>query len=214
MLPCRLSLCTDSEPHTSRTHACTSDAAFVPCLKPPLLTQVSNAGDVLYVLPRGFRGNIAARSWRLRAEPAIKRVRHDTCHCACGCHAAGRSAIRRGLPSPAIGLEHGNGAARLLMPWRLKEVGACTCAVCRRWAQQTTWRAWLSVQRSSPASPWCGWPSSPSCPRPTATATTGAACRHLSTCSQRKQVACISHSAQHKLHGDAFASTVAEQEHS
>ena len=36
--------------------------------------QVSNEGDVLYVLPRGFRGAIAARSWRLRAEPTLKKV--------------------------------------------------------------------------------------------------------------------------------------------
>jgi len=37
--------------------------------------QVSNEGDVLYVLPKGFRGTIAARSWRLRAEPVLKKVR-------------------------------------------------------------------------------------------------------------------------------------------
>ena len=37
-------------------------------------SQVSNEGDVLYVLPRGFRGAIAAKSWRLRAEPALKKV--------------------------------------------------------------------------------------------------------------------------------------------
>lgn len=37
--------------------------------------QVSNEGDVLYVLPKGFRGAIAARSWRLRAEPVLKKVR-------------------------------------------------------------------------------------------------------------------------------------------
>lgn len=48
-----------------------------------LSCQVSNEGDVLYVLPRGFRGAIAARSWRLRAEPAIKRVQFFPSQC-CG----------------------------------------------------------------------------------------------------------------------------------
>lgn len=36
--------------------------------------QVSAEGDVLYVLPRGFRGAITAKSWQLRAEPAIKKA--------------------------------------------------------------------------------------------------------------------------------------------
>lgn len=36
--------------------------------------QVSNEGDVVYILPSGFRGTILARSWKLRAEPIIKKV--------------------------------------------------------------------------------------------------------------------------------------------
>ncbi len=36
--------------------------------------QVSSEGDVLYALPRGFRGAITARSWKLRAAPYFKKV--------------------------------------------------------------------------------------------------------------------------------------------
>ena len=34
--------------------------------------QVSDAGDVLYVLPQNFRAIIRGRSWLLRLEPALK----------------------------------------------------------------------------------------------------------------------------------------------
>jgi hypothetical protein len=72
-------------------------------------------------------------------------------------------------------------------PWRHIRVSAPPCHDClsddascltipaRCWARQTTWRAWLLALRSSPAWPSFGWPSSPSCPQPTTTATTGAA---------------------------------------
>ncbi len=34
--------------------------------------QVSDAGDVLYVLPQNFKAIIRGRSWLLRLEPALK----------------------------------------------------------------------------------------------------------------------------------------------
>lgn len=37
--------------------------------------QVSNSGDVLYVLPSNFKQVIAAKSWLLRAEPFLQKVR-------------------------------------------------------------------------------------------------------------------------------------------
>jgi hypothetical protein len=132
MLPCRLSICTEFEPRTSGTYVWTLDAAFLPCLRIPLLTQVSNAGDVLYVLPRGFRGNIAARSWRLRAEPAIKRVRPKNLHAtvpAIATPLGGRPSGGIAVPTNHIGQNNGSGAARLLTPWRSREMGMCT-ALC------------------------------------------------------------------------------------
>lgn len=37
--------------------------------------QVSDSGDVLYVLPSNFRQIIAGKSWLLRAEPFLQKVR-------------------------------------------------------------------------------------------------------------------------------------------
>ena len=37
--------------------------------------QVSNSGDVLYVLPSNFKQIIAGKSWLLRAEPFIQKIR-------------------------------------------------------------------------------------------------------------------------------------------
>ena len=36
--------------------------------------QVSDQGDVLYVLPRNLRAVLASKSWWLRAQPAVKGV--------------------------------------------------------------------------------------------------------------------------------------------
>lgn len=40
-----------------------------------LSLQVSDAGDVLYVLPSNFKQIIAGKSWLLRAEPFLQKVR-------------------------------------------------------------------------------------------------------------------------------------------
>ena len=86
-----------------------------------------------------------------------------SCRGAAGGHDTGCLTIRQDPPpSSRSGLQHGSTPCHA--PYRL-----------RWWARQTTWHAWLSVRRLSPASRWCGWPSSPSCPQPTATAMTGAA---------------------------------------
>jgi len=37
--------------------------------------QVSDSGDVLYVLPSNFKQIIAGKSWLLRAEPFIQKIR-------------------------------------------------------------------------------------------------------------------------------------------
>ncbi len=43
--------------------------------RPPLpALQVSDQGDVLYVLPRNLRAVLASKSWWLRAQPAVKGV--------------------------------------------------------------------------------------------------------------------------------------------
>jgi len=52
---------------TVKSHAC---KAFNLC---PV--QVSESGDVLYVLPSNFRQVIAGKSWLLRAEPFLQKVR-------------------------------------------------------------------------------------------------------------------------------------------
>lgn len=41
----------------------------------PFFVQVSDSGDVLYVLPSNFRQIIAGKSWLLRAEPFLQKVR-------------------------------------------------------------------------------------------------------------------------------------------
>ena len=40
-----------------------------------LYLQVSDAGDVLYVLPSNFKQVITGKSWLLRAEPFLQKVR-------------------------------------------------------------------------------------------------------------------------------------------
>ena len=52
-----------------RSHGCHHEThAF-------LATQVSDSGDVLYVLPNNFKQIIAGKSWLLRAEPFLQKVR-------------------------------------------------------------------------------------------------------------------------------------------
>ena len=48
--------------------------SFLRCDK-TLSLQVSDAGDVLYVLPSNFKQVIAGKSWLLRAEPFLQKVR-------------------------------------------------------------------------------------------------------------------------------------------
>lgn len=36
--------------------------------------QVSNTGDIVYALPRDFQSSIRARSWLLRAQPALAKL--------------------------------------------------------------------------------------------------------------------------------------------
>ena len=43
-------------------------------LTAPRSLQVSEQGDVLYVLPRNLRAVLASKSWWLRAQPAVKGV--------------------------------------------------------------------------------------------------------------------------------------------
>ena len=40
--------------------------------------RVSPEGDLLYLLPSGLRAQLAAKSWRLAAAPALARVRRTT----------------------------------------------------------------------------------------------------------------------------------------
>lgn len=42
--------------------------------------QVSDSGDVLYVLPSNFKQIIAGKSWLLRAEPFIQKIRDGSAY--------------------------------------------------------------------------------------------------------------------------------------
>ena len=40
----------------------------------PRALQVSSTGDIVYALPRDFQASIRARSWLLRAQPALAKL--------------------------------------------------------------------------------------------------------------------------------------------
>ena len=65
-------------PRGRPAHACHADSAPLPALAERQrvfsLLQVSDQGDVLYVLPRNLRAVLASKSWWLRAQPAVKGV--------------------------------------------------------------------------------------------------------------------------------------------
>ena len=44
------------------------------CTLPPLLFQVSEEGDIVYVFPRDFRSTLAARSLALRLQPLLAKA--------------------------------------------------------------------------------------------------------------------------------------------
>lgn len=88
---CLQALAADAQ-GTLQVLLCTHVAALQCCLHPSTAThnlmspcfliqlrcvlclQVSTEGDVVYVLPRGFRGIITSRSFWLRTEPLFKKV--------------------------------------------------------------------------------------------------------------------------------------------
>ena len=41
-----------------------------------LTLQVASTGDVVYALPEDFQATLRARSWWLRAQPALQQVPH------------------------------------------------------------------------------------------------------------------------------------------
>jgi len=120
-------------------------------------SQVSNDGDVLYALPRGFRGIITARSWKLRAEPFFKKVFPQYCK-AWEVVVNPRSCMGHSRLAGQAGQHHcltGRVCAVCVLTARQLQTASFSqfqtrgpCALLRCWQPPTIWRA------SALALPW------------------------------------------------------------
>ncbi len=71
------------------------------------ILQVASTGDVVYALPEDFQATLRARSWWLRAQPALQQVISRTRPCPQPQHRC-RSAVwsheKRSVPVAALSL--------------------------------------------------------------------------------------------------------------
>ena len=71
----RLSMCTQSSAQMIADQAVSARRFIASANNVLLLLQVSGSGDILYALPSNFKQVIAGKSWLLRAEPFLQKLR-------------------------------------------------------------------------------------------------------------------------------------------